>query len=119
MNGHRADHVILDEADTLRPPDHWKPAAYVDYVGAITIADGRRMIGLPHKCRRCDYKNGELEHQCNECAAYEQRHAFCLCGHTVPMHHNGMGCLATMAGELCDCTELDLTPQPRPEEMIA
>lgn len=66
------------------------------------------------RCRRCDD-----EAQCNECAAYEQRHAFCLCGHTIPMHHNGMGCLATMAGELCDCTELDLTPQPRPEEMIA
>lgn len=111
MNGHRADRLILDEAHPLQRASN--------SIQALNVALKAILEPALHKCRRCDYKNGELEHQCNECAAYEQRHAFCLCGHTVPMHHNGMGCLATMAGELCDCTELDLTPQPRPEEMIA
>lgn len=56
------------------------------------------------RCRRCD-----PDAQCNDCREVARRRDFCACGHTRGVHHNNLGCLATMNGELCnDCTKFEL-----------
>jgi hypothetical protein len=66
-------------------------------------------LDIPHKCRRCDD-----DALCNECRAVAVRRDWCSCGHQRALHHNNMGCLGTMAGELCDCTLFELRIEGTP-----
>lgn len=69
------------------------------------------------RCKRCETDRGTFI-QCNECRAFDQRNAFCWCGHTRFLHHHGLGCLATMAGDPCPCNIFELRIHPLSEMEI-
>lgn len=101
------------ETDEMQPPEEWAPVVYTDYVEAITLAL-TPTLDAPHKCRRCDEDEDGTPILCNECEAVARRRDWCACGHQRTLHHNNMGCLGRMAGELCDCEEFALTWEGTP-----